>query len=113
MTTRTVPFAPGTPCWVDLFTTDVDGAAAFYGALFGWTRQDSGEEYGGYVNFSSDGHNVAGLTKKQDGTPMPNVWGTYFSVDDIAEGGVSHGGERSHLTTESVGLRPFYQRIHW
>ena len=30
-------YAPGTFCWTDLGTTDVDGAKAFYGDLFGWT----------------------------------------------------------------------------
>lgn len=30
-------YAPGTFCWTDLGTTDVDGAKAFYTGLFGWT----------------------------------------------------------------------------
>ena len=29
-------YAPGLFCWVDLQTTDVDGARAFYGELLGW-----------------------------------------------------------------------------
>ena len=28
---------------------------AFYGQLFGWTATDTGEEYGGYINFAKDG----------------------------------------------------------
>ena len=28
--------APGTPSWLELSTTDDEGALAFYGALFGW-----------------------------------------------------------------------------
>ena len=27
----------GAPCWIDLFTSDTDGARAFYAELFGWT----------------------------------------------------------------------------
>jgi uncharacterized protein len=27
---------PGTPSWLDLATTDVAAAKAFYGGLFGW-----------------------------------------------------------------------------
>jgi predicted enzyme related to lactoylglutathione lyase len=34
-------YEPGTPSWVDLGTPDVDGAAAFYGELFGGTAQSS------------------------------------------------------------------------
>ena len=26
----------GAPCWIDLFTTDPDKSAAFYGDLLGW-----------------------------------------------------------------------------
>ena len=29
-------FAPGTPVWVDLQSSDVEGASAFYRELFGW-----------------------------------------------------------------------------
>ena len=28
----------GAPCWIDLFTSDTDGARAFYAELFGWSR---------------------------------------------------------------------------
>ena len=42
----------GAPCWVDLFTSDLDRSLAFYSELFGWTSESSGEEFGGYVNFS-------------------------------------------------------------
>ena len=30
----------GTPCWVDLTTTDLAGAKAFYAGLFGWEYVD-------------------------------------------------------------------------
>ena len=30
--------APGSPCWFELATGDVEGARAFYGTLFGWTH---------------------------------------------------------------------------
>ena len=30
-------YAPGTPSWVDMGSPDPAAAAAFYGALFGWT----------------------------------------------------------------------------
>ena len=44
----TTNFSPGTPSWVDLGTTDVAGATAFYGSLFGWTVEDLGPDSGGY-----------------------------------------------------------------
>src|SRR5450755_5063242 len=33
-------YKQGTPSWVDLQTTDVDAAKAFYGGLFGWKFDD-------------------------------------------------------------------------
>ena len=51
----------GAPCWIDLSTSDVDRAKQFYGAVFGWSFEDAGPEYGGYVNASKDGPPVAGM----------------------------------------------------
>ena len=30
---------PGTICWIDLASTDADGATEFYCELFGWTAE--------------------------------------------------------------------------
>lgn len=89
-------YAPGTPCWVDLGTPDIDGAARFYGALFGWEvpeRPDS-DEMGGYRRAVMDGKDVAGMMPlMQEG--QPPAWTTYVSVDDAARIGQAiqeHGG---------------------
>ncbi|MGZ4588104.1 MAG: VOC family protein, partial [Mycobacteriaceae bacterium] len=50
----------GAPCWVDLFTSDMAKAEGFYGGLFGWTAENPGPEYGGYINFHKNGQPVAG-----------------------------------------------------
>ena len=60
MTTRTTPYALGTPCWVDLFTSDPERSAAFYSVLLGWERRDLGAELGGYALLCSGGEPVAG-----------------------------------------------------
>jgi predicted enzyme related to lactoylglutathione lyase len=77
-------YAPGTPCWVDLGTPDVEAAARFYGELFGWDvpeRPDSGS-MGGYRRAIKNGKDVAGVMPlMQEG--QPPAWSTYVSVDDI------------------------------
>ena len=83
MPIRDTPFAAGTPCWVDLLSSDVDTSKAFYGELFGWTAETSGEEFGGYVIFSSEGHPVAGLMGRMPGMQSPDAWSTYISTVDI------------------------------
>ena len=70
----------GAPVWVDLFTSDTDKAQAFYGALFGWTAEGSADEYGGYINFSKDGHHVAGCMKNDGTSGMPDVWSVYLAT---------------------------------
>lgn len=83
MTTRDTPFAPGTPCWVDLMTSDYDKSKAFYTGLFGWTFEQSGEEFGDYVVFSSEGHSVAGMMHSQPDSGLPDLWSTYLASADI------------------------------
>jgi predicted enzyme related to lactoylglutathione lyase len=74
-------YEPGTPSWVDI-GTDVDGAKAFYSALFGWTTEEAGppEETGGYGFFLLNGKMVGGYGPQQ--SPGPPFWSCYVSVDD-------------------------------
>ncbi|MGI8491961.1 MAG: VOC family protein [Acidimicrobiales bacterium] len=77
-------FASGTPCWVDIGSTDLGRGHAFYKALLGWECRDAGpvEETGGYGFYTLGGRNAAGYGPAQD--PAGGVWWTsYVSVDDI------------------------------
>lgn len=38
----TTHYVPGAPNWLDLGAPDVDAAAAYYAAVFGWTFQSAG-----------------------------------------------------------------------
>lgn len=84
-TTRTTTTTTtGSPLWIDVFSSDPDRAADFYGTLFGWTAEGTGDEFGGYVNFSRDGAKVAGMMRN-DGTPgTPDMWTVYLQTDDAA-----------------------------
>ena len=61
----------GAPCWVDIMTSDPAKTQAFYTELFGWTVDDPGPDYGGYINFHRDGVPVAGLHGPQPATGPP------------------------------------------
>ncbi|MCA1847320.1 MAG: VOC family protein, partial [Actinobacteria bacterium] len=74
-------YAPGTPSWVDLGTPDLEGAKAFYGALFGWQAEDQGPDTGGYCMWKLRGRNVGGLMPLM-GEGQPPAWSTYVNVDD-------------------------------
>jgi predicted enzyme related to lactoylglutathione lyase len=76
-------YAPGTPCWIDLGTPDQDAAAAFYGALFGWSvvEDENAEQTGGYRVATLDDKAVGGVMKlMQEG--QPPAWMTYIAVED-------------------------------
>jgi predicted enzyme related to lactoylglutathione lyase len=69
----------GAPCWVDLFTSDPERTQAFYNDLFGWTCEATGEEYGGYFNFSKDGVQVAGGMRNDGEGGAPDRWSVYLA----------------------------------
>ena len=79
-------YKPGTFCWVDLQTTDREGAKAFYGELFGWEAEDMpAGDAGTYTMLRLDGDEVCGLyemeaARSEQGTP-PH-WFSYVSVED-------------------------------
>lgn len=77
-------YAPGTPSWVDLGTTDPDAAADFYAGLFGWSVAPAMPDSGGYRMAFLRDRPVAGIGPQ----PMPGVpptWTTYVSVADADE----------------------------
>jgi uncharacterized protein len=79
---------PGTLCWNELHTRDVDGAKRFYGAVFGWGAhthagpiaytewQQSGSSIGGMMNMDT-----AGMPKE-----APPHWLVYFGAADCDAG---------------------------
>jgi predicted enzyme related to lactoylglutathione lyase len=83
MTTRDTPFPPGTPCWIDLFTSEPARSKEFYRSLFGWEFIDRGEQFGGYVMVTSAGYEVAGMMQNTPDSGSPDVWSTYLASDDI------------------------------
>lgn len=77
-------YADGVPCWVDLGTSDIDAAKAFYGGLFGWEAVAAGspEETGGYTILLKDGKTVGGAMALMQ-PEQPVAWSTYFWADDL------------------------------
>lgn len=75
--------AIGRPSWVDIGTTDVTAAVAFYGELFGWEYEDFGPDAGGYGQFRKDGKQVAGIGPATD-EARGTSWAVYLATDDAA-----------------------------
>lgn len=86
----------GAPCWVDLQTSDVDRARAFYTSLFGWTAGEPSPEFGGYFMFTTYGAAAAGCMTSDPAAPVTDVWSVYLATDNAAktlDAVTSHGGQ--------------------
>lgn len=76
---------PGALTWNELTTRDVEGSAAFYGAVFGWVARESSVNGMDYIVWEHDGRTIAGmLAMDGDEWPddLPPRWMIYFAVQD-------------------------------
>ena len=71
--------APGSLTWNDLITPDPDGAARFYGDLFGWTFEELPDMEGYRVIKNGDREN-GGVFPREDAPPG---WIPYFGHEDV------------------------------
>ncbi|WP_431682580.1 VOC family protein [Kitasatospora sp. KL5] len=77
----TTDFVPGSPCWLDLGAPDVDAAAAFYTAVFGWEAKSYGEEAGGYTALRNKGKVVAAIGPLTE-EGARSAWMIYYRTTD-------------------------------
>jgi predicted enzyme related to lactoylglutathione lyase len=73
----------GSPCWVDLWTSDVEGSRKFYSDVFGWEAQDPSPEFGGYFMFTRNGVPTAGAMGDMGDMKANNTWKIYLATGDI------------------------------
>lgn len=79
----------GTPCWVDLATSDLDVAKEFFAGLFGWTYIDEQMGEMGIGTYSMAMVNdvataaIYELGPDQIRAPANPSWNVYVSIDDI------------------------------
>jgi len=98
-------YTPGTPCWVDLATPDIEASATFYGELLGWQVPElpNSAELGGYRRAKKNGKDVAGVAPlMQEG--QPPAWSTYVSVDDAAATLAAVGAAGGQVVVEAMDV---------
>ncbi|GAA0660500.1 hypothetical protein FHT00_002826 [Sphingomonas insulae] len=81
---KQMPGAHGHAVWIELATPDPDGALAFYGGLFGWTKAGAMAmgDMGEYA-FIGTGDGRPGAIMSSTLTRAPQHWNSYFLVPDI------------------------------
>lgn len=75
----------GSPCWADLWTSDIPGTRTFYSELFGWEAQEPDPQFGGYFLFTRNGVPVAGCMGDMPDMPANDWWKIYLDTPDIAK----------------------------
>jgi predicted enzyme related to lactoylglutathione lyase len=100
VSTRTSAWPPGTPCWVDLASPDLDAAAEFYPRLLGWQVRTGPPEAGGYRLAMLGGSVVAGLRPSAG----PPAWTTYLASADVAATLERVAAAGGRVTTAPVAL---------
>lgn len=73
--------ANGAPCWIDMGTSDVAGAIAFYSGLFGWDIEMGPPEMNYYSMASFNGRQVGAIAAQP--APGPIYWAVYLKTDDV------------------------------
>ena len=79
--------APGSFCWIELATTDGEGAKKFYGELFGWEAHDNpiGPDMV-YTMLKLNGKDVGALYQKgEEMKQVPTHWASYVGVESADE----------------------------
>ncbi|MBP7929783.1 MAG: VOC family protein [Acidimicrobiia bacterium] len=79
---------PGSPCWVDFQSTDVEAATKFYQAVFYWQVEPQFDDQGNqvYTMFKLNGANVCGGGAMPPGAQgRPSTWNTYIRVLDVGK----------------------------
>ncbi len=87
MTAKT--WRAGQHCWLDLMTSDLEGAKGFYGELLGWGFKEApmpGGAPGVYTMATLGDGELGGLSEinaEQKAMGMPPNWSVYTLVKDV------------------------------
>lgn len=103
MTTREHPPA-GSPCWTDLWTSDVETSRRFYAELLRWEPLPPSPEHGGYFMWARDGAPVAGGMGPMGDQRPDDRWKVYLATDDATKTveAASAAGAQVHLAPVPV-----------
>ena len=93
----------GSPCWIELFTSDVERSRAFYGELFGWTSEDPKAEFGGYFN-SFIGEELVAGGMHNDGESGPDRWNVYLASDDAQQTVEAAGAQGAQVVVPAMDV---------
>jgi predicted enzyme related to lactoylglutathione lyase len=96
-------YAPGTFCWADLGTTDIESARAFYTRVFGWQAVDRPTENGEtYTRFRVEDRDVAALYEmgEEERARLTPHWSSYVNVENVEKVAVDARARDAEILAE-------------
>ncbi len=77
---------PGTFCWADLVTKNIEASRQFYTGLLGWEFGVSDHDTSGYLHIKNGEEFIGGVPPAEHQNPnAPPHWMLYFLVASVAE----------------------------
>ena len=77
------PPRPGTFCWDELHTKDLEAAKKFYTGVFGWSGKGSAGDAMEYWHWTSGGKDIGGMMSHMGPAGAPPHWLAYTAVSDV------------------------------
>ena len=76
---------PGSFCWNELATRDIDVAKRFYEAVFDWRGETNAYGDSSYTEWQLGGRTIGGMIQMNEQWPqdVPPHWMVYFAVEDV------------------------------
>lgn len=101
----------GVPCWVETLQPEPEGAAKFYGELFGWEftapATMPGDPPGHYFVARLRGSDVAGIgSQPPEYAPPVPAWITHVSVDSADEAAEKTSGAGGDVVVDPLDAAP-------
>jgi uncharacterized protein len=93
---------PGSVCWNETFSRDMEGSQAFYSAVFGYEYGDMSTPEFRYATLKIDGKEVGGIGELGASVPpeVPAHWSTYFAAGDTDAAVAAVTGAGGSVTRE-------------
>jgi predicted enzyme related to lactoylglutathione lyase len=98
--------APGALSWNELASPDLDGSAAFYGDLFGWTTEPLEEAPMPYLIIKNSDGRTNGSMRPTMPPDSPPFWLVYFGIDDLDAGLAKIGELGGSTIAEPMDVGP-------
>jgi hypothetical protein len=94
--------------WIELGTSDQNGAKQFYGSLLGWNFEDhSMGPQGVYTMFKLDGKDLGGCYAVSMMPGVPPHWGIFISVEDVDRASARAGELGGKIVRPAFDVGPY------